>query len=987
MNVSISSVRWGATWSREVSPGAGFLRHWLWLVAGLFLLGAAPGWAQATWQSRDIGTATAGTTSEAGGVISISGSGSDIWNGQDGFRYHSIETTRDFDLVVRVRSIANTHGWAKAGIMARQSIDAGSPHATIFASVAHGTAFQWRQFANGASESSTASEDGGPPRWLKLSRRDEGGGSILTGYTSVDGVTWTQTSRQMVGYGPTVLVGLAVTSHVDGVLATAEFDQLALTQPPVAASNLRVTHRGADGQIDLAWNDNSTDETGFIIEGQRERLHEYQKIGEVGANVSAVSLQGLSEGWGYEVRVKAVKGTVGAYSEIILTRTTPEVEISSPTQTANSITVRIVERANFMSPSGGPYALERSTDGSTFVQIASGLRRTGGDVGTLICDYVDQAVTPGTPYTYRARFLDTNGDVGGYATLASPVSATGSPAPAAPSNLVATAFSSSEIRLTWADNSGNETGFEIHRDIGSPSGGLLATVGANATSYQHTGLTPGTTHTYYVRAVNAAGTSTYTTGSMATTPGTPAPASAWRDDDIGTVGAAGGTVPSGTSYTVRGSGEDIWGGFDSFHFYSRPLVGDGEIAVRVTALDNTDGWAKAGIMLRAFSNTSAPYVFIYVNPAFTVAWQHRATVGGEPSFGSAYRWPPAWLKLVRAGNVFTAYYSDNGTNWTLAQTFNLALPAELRAGLAVTSHQRGTVASATFDSLTVQGAGGSTEPPPATPAAPTGLTASVLSPNEVRLTWTDNATNENSYEIYRGLDAGAKSLFATVGANSTTYLDASVMAGRSYAYSVRAVNAAGASGLSNNASATPGEASWATANIGNYGLGGSLATTGGSLSVSGSGEDIWDRADGFFFAHKPLHGDGEIVARIQSLTDTHSWAKAGLMVRESLAPGAKHAFVFMTPHTGAMGHARTATDGTTTMIEGPWWVSAPYWLKLVRQGTAFSAYTSADGATWSLLTTTNIDMGADAYIGLAVTAHDVTKSNVAEFTNVQVVGP
>jgi hypothetical protein len=93
------------------------------------------------------------------------------------------------------------------------------------------------------------------------------------------------------------------------------------------------------------------------------------------------------------------------------------------------------------------------------------------------------------------------------------------PAPAAPSNLTATAVSSSQINLTWTDNSTNEDGFKIERCQGSSctSFSQIATVGANVTSFQNTGLSASTTYRYRVRAYNAGGDSGFSDIASATT--------------------------------------------------------------------------------------------------------------------------------------------------------------------------------------------------------------------------------------------------------------------------------------------------------------------------------------------------------------------------------------------------------------------------------------------------------------------------------------
>jgi hypothetical protein len=90
--------------------------------------------------------------------------------------------------------------------------------------------------------------------------------------------------------------------------------------------------------------------------------------------------------------------------------------------------------------------------------------------------------------------------------------------PAAPSNMTATAVSSSQINLSWTDNSNNESGFKIERATSPTNATEIATVGANVTIYSNTGLNKNTTYYYQMRAYNAAGISTYSNIASAKTP-------------------------------------------------------------------------------------------------------------------------------------------------------------------------------------------------------------------------------------------------------------------------------------------------------------------------------------------------------------------------------------------------------------------------------------------------------------------------------------
>ena len=72
-------------------------------------------------------------------------------------------------------------------------------------------------------------------------------------------------------------------------------------------------------------------------------------------------------------------------------------------------------------------------------------------------------------------------------------------------------------------------------------------------------------------------------------------------------------------------------------------------------------------------------------------------------------------------------------------------------------------------------------------------------------------------------------------------------------------------------------------------MAGSASATANSFSVTGGGVDIWGSSDQFQFVYQTLVGDGEIVARVDSLQNVNDWAKAGVMIREDLTGGAPDA--------------------------------------------------------------------------------------------------
>jgi regulation of enolase protein 1 (concanavalin A-like superfamily) len=158
--------------------------------------------------------------------------------------------------------------------------------------------------------------------------------------------------------------------------------------------------------------------------------------------------------------------------------------------------------------------------------------------------------------------------------------------------------------------------------------------------------------------------------------------------------------------------------------------------------------------------------------------------------------------------------------------------------------------------------------------------------------------------------------------------------------------------------------------------------------MNGTGTDIWGVSDQFRFAYKVLKGNGSIVARVDSVANTDAWAKAGVMIRESVDSASTHAMTVVSPTSGASFQRRMATagDSTSTDVTG---LAAPYWVKVTRNGSTFTAQGSADGVTWSEMTATpavTITMANDVLIGLAVTSHTATAVCGAAFSNVSTTG-
>ncbi|MFN8208218.1 MAG: fibronectin type III domain-containing protein [Bacteroidales bacterium] len=158
------------------------------------------------------------------------------------------------------------------------------------------------------------------------------------------------------------------------------------------------------------------------------------------------------------------------------------------------------------------YSVERAPGGTTsFVEIAS--------LGANATSYQNTGLAASTSYAYRVRASNSAGSSAYSNTATTSTQAPPVTLPAAPSNLSATAASSSQINLSWVDNSNNETLFRVERAPGGTTSFVeINTVGANITTFQNTGLVSSTSYAYRVCAYNTAGNSSYSNVYTLSTP-------------------------------------------------------------------------------------------------------------------------------------------------------------------------------------------------------------------------------------------------------------------------------------------------------------------------------------------------------------------------------------------------------------------------------------------------------------------------------------
>jgi len=426
--------------------------------------------------------------------------------------------------------------------------------------------------------------------------------------------------------------------------------------------------------------------------------------------------------------------------------------------------------------------------------------------------------------------LGTGDDIGQFSVSVSAPSGTVT-APAAPSSLSASTASSSQINLSWIDNSTNESNYVVDQatDSGFTQSFSSFTLGAGSTSYSATGLLSGATYYYRVRATNSAGASANSNTAFATT------------QSVVTIPAA----PSSLSASTVSSGQINLSWFDNSNNENNFLVdratdsGFTQNFSTATLGANTTSFSETGL------NSGTTYYFrVHAsngagsssnsNTAFattqTIVTAPNAPSGLAASAASGSQINLTWFdnssnesnfvvdRATDTGftqNLSTATLGTNTTSYSATglssgMTYYFRVRATNSAGSSANSN---TASAVTPNVVTL-------------PAAPSNLTASTVSSSVINLTWADNSTNETGFTIDRATDSGFTQNFSSVnlGAGYSFLSESGLNASTTYYFRVRATNSAGSSGYSNTAFGTTQSNSTAPAAPSNLTASGSVAS-------------------------------------------------------------------------------------------------------------------------------------------------------------------
>ncbi|GAA4410856.1 hypothetical protein GCM10023187_35970 [Nibrella viscosa] len=364
-----------------------------------------------------------------------------------------------------------------------------------------------------------------------------------------------------------------------------------------------------------------------------------------------------------------------------------------------------------------------------------------------------------------------------------------------PTNLAAVALTSTSIRLTWTDNTTNETGFEIEQSTDGRTFTKVADAAVNATSFTVTNLNPVTAYSFRVRAKFATGNSSYSNTASATTLARPP-----------VVTNLAATAQGTTS--IRLTWTDV--GKEANYFVERRT-------------------GQSGTFTR-IATTTAGYTDTNLQPGTEYCYRVQFDSSVEPAGYSNIACattqqavPNAPARLVAQAtsstqiNLQWADLSNNETGFELERASQPNGPFSKIADLGVnaTSYEDKNLTPNTQYCYRVQARNGSgvsgysntvcamtPAPPIPAPAAPSNLSAVAVSSSQINLNWTDNANNETGFELERSTDNRTFSKIADLQADVTSYQNTGLDPATRYYYRLRAVNQGGPSAYSNTADAT-----------------------------------------------------------------------------------------------------------------------------------------------------------------------------------------
>ena len=604
--------------------------------------------SSAGWTGSDVGSPSppGGQSFDAGtGTWTVSGGGGGPGGTADQLHLVNKPVATTGGAEARVTSLTGGSA-ATAGVMLRSGTAPGSPSYAALVTPGGSVEVLDRAVADGPS-SALVTDPVVLPAFLWVGRT----GTTLTTYISPDGIIWSPLpgSTATIDLGGAAVGGLAVSSGQPGVPASATFDSVAVsTSPPAPVPPVPCPSPFSCADI------------GSPTPAGSQSYDPNSGTWTVSGGGSDIS--GTADQFRFVSQPLTGDGTVQAR---VVTQS------NSGTQAKAGVMVRATtdpgspEYSVVVSPGAGIKVQLRSTQGGTTAKLANPtgtapawleITRTGSTFSASTSpDGVTWTTIPGSTTTLAL----------GSSVLA---------------GLAVTSHNSGQLGTVAFDS--------VSPGVVSPP--PTSTTSSTSTSTSTTSTTSTSTTT-----------STTTTGPPVSCP------SPFTCSDIGSPLPTGNQSydPSTGTWTVSAGGADIFGTSDQFRFISEPLTGDGTLTARVVSQTRTSTNTKAGVMIRASTDPSAPEYSVVVTSGAGIKVQVRTKQGGgSATLANPAGVMPSFLAVTRAGTSFTASTSPDGVTWSTipGSTATLSVGATALAGLCVTSHSSGTISTAVIDSVTTR---------------------------------------------------------------------------------------------------------------------------------------------------------------------------------------------------------------------------------------------------------------------------------------------
>jgi|GEM_PF-1642433 len=560
------------------------------------------------------------------------------------------------------------------------------------------------------------------------------------------------------------------------------------TPPPEAPTNLIVVDSDYQS-VDLSWQDNANDESGFRIE-RAEDGGAFAWLVNVAANIESYTDDSVVSGSTYSYRCYAFNGQGDSdYSNesgvSIPVPPAPDAPTALSIASYTTDSLSLVWTDNADDEDG--FSLERRTGTNSFTEFAT--------LTPNITSYMDNGLVSGTEYSYRIKAFNAYGD-SSYSNTA-----TGSvdtlPPPNAPSGLVSSSVSHDSIGLAWTDNSSDEDSFVLERRTSEGAFAEIATLAADTVSYEDDGLSPLSGYVYRIKAVNAQGDSSYSSQLAVSTespPGPEAPAS------------ISGVALYFASIRVSWSGSA-----DADNYILEMKTGDGPYVGIVTADASDRTYTISGLT----ENTSYTFRILARNEwgdsGYTVSTPVKTPLPDVPDAPgnltaeatSEVRIVLHWSDLSNDENGFRVERRVSGGAFIEVASLVNNSESWQDDGLAAnTSYDYRVMAYNSGGNSAAASISGVRTPNYPPPDAPTSLSLVARDHESVQVTWTDNADNEGGYTLERRNGSAVFLQVAALPANSQAYTNTGLSPETAYTYRVLATSDHGSSAYSNELALT-----------------------------------------------------------------------------------------------------------------------------------------------------------------------------------------